>query len=159
MKVLLVEDDQDLVEMLRFALTRAGFEVAHTSNPAEALRLLGDQQPDLAVLDVNLGPHSGFDVLRDLRTRSEIPVIMLTGRNAEEDKVQGLELGADDYVTKPFSYRELVARIQAHIRRHEGGSRRPIPLSPTTQVGPLTLNVAEHTATKNGTVLKLTRLE
>lgn len=162
MKILVVEDDYDLIEMLRFALTRVGYEVAQTSNPAEALRLLREAEPDLAVLDVNLGPWSGFDLLQDLRRVSQIPVIMLTGRHAEEDKVRGLELGADDYVTKPFSYRELIARIQANIRRHEGvaGNHEPAPKKPpATHVGPLTLNSAEHTVSKDGKALKLTPIE
>jgi DNA-binding response OmpR family regulator len=159
---LVVEDDQDLIEMLRFALTRVGYEVAQTSNPTEAMRLLRETEPDLAVLDVNLGPWSGFDLLQDLRRVSQIPVIMLTGRHAEEDKVRGLELGADDYVTKPFSYRELIARIQANIRRHEGaaGNQELAPKTqPATHVGPLTLNSAEHTVSKDGKALKLTPIE
>src|SRR5688572_22114505 len=105
MKILLVDDDRDLVDLLSYALRRAGFRPLAAHDALTALRLLAEERPDLAVLDVKLGPDSGFDLLRELRRSSQIPVVMLTGLAAEGDKVLGLELGADDYVTKPFSHR------------------------------------------------------
>src|SRR5690349_19059568 len=110
MNILIVEDDRELIDLLNFALRRAGFSVQMAYDIPTASRLLEQTNPDLAIVDLNLGSGSGFDVLRGLRKRSEIPVIMLTGRHAEDDKVQAFELGADDYVVKPFSHRELIAR-------------------------------------------------
>ena len=160
MKLLIVEDDRDLVELLTFTLTRAGFEVLAAHDVPTALKLVGEQ-PDLVVLDVNLGPWNGLDVLREIRPGNDVPVIMLTGRDKEEDKVQGLDLGADDYITKPFSHRELIARIRALLRRrrHEVLRPRPEPATTLLQAGPITLNTAEHKATKDGEPLDLTVTE
>ncbi|MGH2353440.1 MAG: response regulator transcription factor [Chloroflexota bacterium] len=157
MKVLICDDDRDLVELVAFALKRAGFEVVRAHESATALQLIQDEQPDLAVLDVNLGYTSGFDLLRQIRRTNQLPVIMLTARDAEEDKVRGLELGADDYVVKPFSYRELIARIRTNLRRH---SQDTAPAPPDhLEVGPLTLNAETHTALKGEQLLKLTVTE
>jgi two-component system OmpR family response regulator len=101
-KLLIVDDDRDLVELLDFALRRAGFEPISAHDLATARRLLSEQGPDLMVLDVNLGAESGLDLLQEVRHHSRVPVVMLTARSAEDDKVRGLELGADDYLTKPF---------------------------------------------------------
>ncbi|MFL6197897.1 MAG: response regulator transcription factor, partial [Thermoanaerobaculia bacterium] len=111
------DDDRDLVDLLSFALRRAGFSPLSAYDAPGALKLLEDQRPDLAVLDVNLGAWSGFELLKDIRRTSEIPVVMLSGRGSEGDIVRGLELGADDYVVKPFSARELLARVEAVLRR------------------------------------------
>ncbi|MBI2862806.1 MAG: response regulator transcription factor [Chloroflexi bacterium] len=159
MKVLLVDDDRDLVELLAFALRRAGFEVVPAYDRRTALELLKAQGPDLVVLDVTVPPDSGFDILRDLRRHSQIPVIMVTARDSDDDKVRALEDGADDYVTKPFSHRELVARIRAHLRRYGEETARPAFPQNVLQVGPLSLNVAEHQVTKDGRPLDLTVVE
>jgi DNA-binding response OmpR family regulator len=118
MKMLLVEDDADLAGVLAFSLGRAGFDVLVAEDTPTALHILEEHQPDVAVLDVMIGPWNGFDLLKMIRARSAIPVLMLTGLNAEDDKIRGLQLGADDYIVKPFSHRELLARIQAQLRRH-----------------------------------------
>ena len=159
MKILLVNDDRELVDLLTFVLRRAGLDALSAFDASTALELLETERPDLAVLDVSLGSGSGFDLLRDLRRRSRIPVIMLTARNAEDDKVRGLELGADDYLTKPFSHRELVARIRAQLRRHGQEWSAPRPGETLLQVGPVTLNVAEHAVTKKGGPIDLTVTE
>ena len=160
MKVLLVDDDPDLIELLTFALSRAGFGVVAAYDAPTALRRIEQERPDLAVLDVNLGAWSGFDLLKDLRKRTRIPVIMLTALASEEDKIQGLELGADDYLTKPFSHRELIARIRANLRRSELDAATPAaPAATRLEVGPLTLNLAEHTAAKDGQPIDLTVTE
>ncbi len=159
MKVLIVEDDRELVDLLTFALRRAGFDVLPAYDSPTALKLLEADRPDLAVVDVNLGSSNGFDLVRDLRQRSRLPVIMLTGRHAEDDKILALELGADDYVTKPFSHRELIARIRAHLRRGAKEWSPPAPPEPVLQVGPIVLNVAEHAATKGRQPLDLTVTE
>src|SRR5437762_3139848 len=116
-KILVVDDDRDLVDLLSFALSRAGMEALPALDASTAMKSLEDKHPDLVVLDINIGAASGFDMLKELRRKSEIPVIMLTGRDAEDDKIMGFELGADDYLTKPFSHRELIARIKASLRR------------------------------------------
>ncbi|MBV9169020.1 MAG: response regulator transcription factor [Chloroflexi bacterium] len=158
MSILLVDDDRELVELLAFALTRAGLDPIRAHDANSALRVFEERHPDLVVLDINLGGSSGLDVLKDLRRISELPVIMLTALDSEEDKVRGLDLGADDYLTKPFSHRELIARIRAQLRRNSqeqlhGATSRP----PENQlsVGDITLDVAEHSVTKAGKPISL----
>ena len=159
MRILLVDDDRELIDLLAFALKRAGLEPIAAHDARAAVRIFEERQPDLVVLDINLGASSGLDVLKELRRRSQLPVIMLTALDSEEDKVRGLEAGADDYLTKPFSHRELVARIRAQLRRsaQEWSPRR----APETrlQVGTVTLNLAEHSVTKSGQQVSLTVTE
>jgi two-component system response regulator RegX3 len=115
--VLIVEDEDSFVDALTLGLTREGFRVSVARDGAEALDLFDDVQPDLVLLDVMLPKVSGLDVCRELRARSNVPIIMVTAKGAEIDTVVGLEVGADDYVTKPYRLRELVARIRAVLRR------------------------------------------
>jgi DNA-binding response OmpR family regulator len=159
MKLLIVDDDRDLVDLLAFSLERAGFETVAAHDAPSAIGLIKAEHPDLIVLDINLGAWSGLDLLQDLRKTSQIPVVLLTARGREEDKVAGLDLGADDYVTKPFSHRELAARIRAVLRRH--GQEPPDGSSPleTLQVGTLTLKLAEHAAFLDEEPLNLTVTE
>ena len=159
MNILYADDDRELVDLVGFALRRAGFNVLPAHDAPSALKLLAEEHPDLAVLDVNLGVWNGFDLLRDLRRQSEIPVIMLTGRSSEPDKVRGLELGADDYVTKPFSHRELIARIRANLRRQGQEWSTPVAAQTNLRVGPLTLNLAEHALAKHDQPIDLTVTE
>jgi two-component system, OmpR family, response regulator VicR len=158
-RILLVDDDRELIDLLAFALKRAGFEPIAAHDASSALRLFEQRQPDLVVLDINLGASSGLDVLKELRRRTQLPVIMLTALDSEEDKVRGLEGGADDYLTKPFSHRELIARIRAQLRRSglEWSARR----APETrlEVGSITLDLAEHSVTKAGEQVSLTVTE
>jgi two-component system response regulator VicR len=159
MQILLVDDDRELTDLLAFALNRAGLEPIAAHDAQTAVRLFEEKQPDLAVLDINLGGASGLDVLKTLRRDSQVPIIMLTALDSEEDKVRGLELGADDYLTKPFSHRELIARIRAQLRRsgQEWTPRR----APETrlEVGPIVLDVAEHSVTKERQPISLTVTE
>jgi DNA-binding response OmpR family regulator len=115
--VLVVEDERKLRELVRSYLERAGFTVLSTESGAEALTLAASASPDLVVLDLGLPDVPGETVARELRAAGSTPIVMLTARSAEEDRIRGLELGADDYVTKPFSPRELVLRVQAVLRR------------------------------------------
>jgi len=117
MKILLVDDDLDLLAITGFALQQAGFLVVKASNGIEALNVFEAEQPDLAVCDINMPRMNGFELAKALRQRSSIPLMMLTVRQEDEDVVRALELGADDYLTKPFSPRILVARIRALLRR------------------------------------------
>jgi two-component system, OmpR family, response regulator VicR len=160
MRILLVDDDRELIDLLAFALRRAGLEPIAAHDSGSALRLFAERRPDLVVLDINLGASSGLEVLRELRRETEsLPVIMLTALDSEEDKVRGLEAGADDYLTKPFSHRELIARIRAQLRRsgQEVGPRR----APETrfEVGNITLDLAEHSVRKSGEPVSLTVTE
>ena len=135
MKLLVVDDDPDLLALVAFSLTNAGYAVVKAADTAEALRAFDSELPDLVILDINLPSGSGFDVCKAIRARSEVPVMMLTARGDEEDLVRALELGADDYLTKPFSPRTLLARVKALLRRAgieqgdvvESGPRRARP--------------------------------
>jgi DNA-binding response OmpR family regulator len=158
-KVLVVDDERDLVELIGFSLRRAGYQVVSAHDPATAASALESESPDLMVLDVNLGEHSGLDFLVELRQRNAIPVILLTGRDREQDIVEGLQMGADDYITKPFGHRELVARIEARLRRMPDGETRRERVAETLEAGPLSMNVREHTVTLNGQQLELTVTE
>ena len=115
--VLVVEDERKLRELVRSYLERAGFTVLSTGSGAEAISMAADASPDLVVLDLGLPDVPGETVARELRAAAAVPILMLTAKSAEEDRIAGLELGADDYVTKPFSPRELVLRVQAVLRR------------------------------------------
>ena len=153
MHILLVDDDRELVELLSFALQLARAVDPIPAYDAEsALRQFEEHNPDLVVLDINLGASSGLDVLKELRQRSAfVPVIMLTALDSEEDKVRGLNAGADDYLTKPFSHRELIARIQAQLRRN-GVAVAPPPLhEPRPSGGRLHhARLADHSVTLAG---------
>ena len=119
-RILLLEDEQAIADTLLFALRREGFEVQHWQLAREALAAFATQPPDLAILDVGVPDGNGFDVCRAIRKTSELPIIFLTARSEEIDRILGLELGADDYVSKPFSPREVCARVKAILRRSAG---------------------------------------
>jgi len=116
-KVLVVDDEESLLEAIRYALSREGIEVVTARDGGDAMRDFEAERPDLVVLDLMLPTLNGWDVCRRIRANSQVPILMLTARDAEVDRVVGLEMGADDYVTKPFSLRELVARVRALLRR------------------------------------------
>jgi len=127
--VLVVEDERDIREVLRRYLERAGLSVLTTGTGAEAIRLLTSAPPDLVVLDLGLPDVDGTDVLREVRAAGSIPVVVLTARSALEDRIRGLQLGADDYVTKPFSPHEVVLRVQAVLHRAGGLETSGHPVS------------------------------
>jgi DNA-binding response OmpR family regulator len=154
MKILIADDDRDLLELIGFALTQAGFLVLKAPDGAAALRLFEAEAPDLLVLDINMPGATGFQVCESVRARSSVPVMMLTVRSEEEDLVKALELGADDYLTKPFSPRTLLARVRALLRR--AGMDTSAPLA----AGRVTLNMDEHTVRiGEGAPVRLTKLE
>jgi len=161
MTILVVDDEADLVDILAFTLKRNGYAVIGAYDPPTALRMLEQHPIDFVLLDVNLKPPwDGFELLKTIRERSPVPVIMLTARGAEEDKVKGLDLGADDYVVKPFSHREVISRIESVSRRT--GVRDGAPVAPPQreiEAGPFWLDVAGHRVTKNGEPLNLTVTE
>jgi two-component system, OmpR family, response regulator RegX3 len=156
-RILLVEDEESITAPLSEALSREGFDTSVAGTAAGALELAADVRPDLVLLDVMLPDGSGFDVARELRRNSRVPIIMLTARGEEADRVAGLELGADDYVVKPFSARELVARVRAVLRRAaESGERR---VDGAITVGEVRLDSDRRTTTFRGEELELSRKE
>ncbi len=134
-KILVVDDEETLRDMLEYNLRREGYHVLTAADGTEALRIAFEERPDLIILDIMLPGMSGFDVCRAVRKQLTVPILMLSAREEEIDKVLGLELGADDYITKPFSLRELLARLRAMLRRSEILRAQPLPSPQTT--GPL----------------------
>jgi two-component system response regulator RegX3 len=151
-RVLVVEDEESFSEPLSYMLRREGFEVDVAATGPDALEQFDRRGTDVVLLDLMLPGLSGTEVCRTLRSRSSVPIIMLTARDSEIDKVVGLELGADDYVTKPFSSRELVARIRAVLRRRN----EPEDVSSTTiEAGPVRVDVDRHVVTVRGSEVAL----
>ncbi|APU12535.1 MULTISPECIES: response regulator transcription factor [Actinoalloteichus] len=151
-RVLIVEDEESFSEPLAFLLRKEGFTAAVAMTGQEALVEFDRNGADIVLLDLMLPGMSGTDVCRQLRQRSGVPVIMVTARDSEIDKVVGLELGADDYVTKPYSARELIARVRAVLRR--GGDSDELP-SQVLEAGPVRLDVERHVVTVSGTEVSL----
>lgn len=149
--ILVVDDEISIQELVKLYLEKEGFRVEPAGSGKEALQLLDAVKPSLVVLDIMLPDMSGFDVCRELRQRADVPVLMLTARKDDIDKILGLEMGADDYLTKPFNPRELVARIRAVLRR-TGSGQRPGKL---IEAGNLRIDLARREVTVAGTVAKL----
>ena len=161
--VLIVEDEQSIVDILSFNLTREGYDTLEALDGPTGLQLALEQNPDLVLLDLMLPGMSGFNVCQKIRQAgSAVPIVMLTAREEEDDKVRGLELGADDYITKPFKNRELMARVKANIRRVAMAPTVPLPAERPAEV-PLgrRVRVDEERATifKDGVPLELTQRE
>ena len=153
-KILVVDDDVKTVELVKLYLNRDGYRVLTAYDGVEALRLAREVHPDLIVLDLMLPGIDGLEICRTLRTESDVPIIMLTAMTTDQDRLTGLDLGADDYVTKPFSPRELAARVRAVLRRLPG-ERGPEMI----EHGELTLNFLKHEAFLAGKPLDLTPVE
>ena len=153
-KILIVEDEASFSEALAFLLGKEGFECLVADNGRKALDIFAKEGADLILLDLMIPEVSGVEVCRTIRTTSQVPIIMLTAKDAEIDKVVGLELGADDYVTKPYSSRELIARIKAVLRRGtpDDGSIQDQDLM---EVGPVKLNIGKHQVSVNGIPVSL----
>ncbi len=154
-RILVVDDEPAMVGMVTMLLGSEGFEVVTAYDGEKALRLVRDESPDLVLLDMHLPRLSGDEVCRRIRSTSSIPVIMLTGRKEEDEKARLLDLGADDYLTKPFGKKELLARVRAVLRRASspGGRREPV------SVDGLVVDPARHAATVRGKPLDLTPIE
>ena len=146
-KILIVEDEESMADPLAFLLRREGFSTRVAANGPDALTEYDRNGADMVLLDVMLPGMSGTEVCKQLRARGPVPVIMVTARDAEIDKVVGLELGADDYITKPYSTRELIARIRAVLRR---GVEAEDPGSPVLQAGPVRMDVDRHVVSVHG---------
>jgi two-component system alkaline phosphatase synthesis response regulator PhoP len=154
-RILVVDDDPAIVKLVRAYLEQAGYQVLVAYDGNKALHIARHDKPDLVILDLMLPEMDGWDVCRALRKESDVPVIMLTARVEESDKLVGLELGADDYVTKPFSPRELVARVRTVLRRAQGMPPRPERMS----VGDIVIDLARHSVEVGGVPRDLTPTE
>ena len=153
--VLIVEDEEAFIDALTVGLTREGFIVAIARDGAEALERFDEIRPDLVLLDVMLPTVSGIDVCRELRRRTDTPIIMVTAKGAEIDTVVGLEVGADDYVTKPYRLRELVARMRAVLRRHQSANDTPAEHHDVIRLGGIELDSDSHEVRVNDQVVNL----
>ena len=158
-RILVVDDEPAVSDLLVYNLRKAHFEVVIAADGREALRLAGETSPDLILLDLMIPEVDGLDVCRELRKTSAVPIIMITARGEEIDRVVGLELGADDYVTKPFSVRELMARIKAVLRRAHSETSENTPSTLLHGPGGLRMDVDARTVLVGNIALNLTRLE
>jgi two-component system KDP operon response regulator KdpE len=154
--VLVVDDDPSILKLARLELTDQEFRVVGAECGEEALAVAAEQRPDLVVLDLMLPDISGFEVMRRLRQRSQVPVILLTARVGDSDKVRGLELGADDYVSKPFNPEELSARVRAVLRREQ---RQVAASQPVIQARGLEIDLERRVVRRDGEIVSLTRTE
>ena len=151
-RVLVIEDEESFRDALQFMLSREGFDVVLAADGAEGMKQFDSKNPDLGLLDLMLPEVSGTEVCKYIRTKSNVPVIMLTAKDTEIDKVVGLELGADDYVTKPFSTRELLARIKAVLRR---GTDVEFDSVGAVEGGPIRMDVERHALSVNGEAVSM----
>jgi two-component system, OmpR family, response regulator len=162
-KILVVEDDQTILDVLQYNLQKEGLIPVVAKDGLEALEIARREKPDLVILDIMLPEMSGFEVCRILRQETTVPILMLTAKVEEIDKIVGLELGADDYMTKPFSVRELLARIRAMLRRAEmmkhDTTKKDEPTPQTIQAGAILIDLTRHFASNNGVVLELSPKE
>ena len=154
-KILVVDDEREIVKLVKAYLEQAGFQVATASDGQEGLIVFRHEKPDLVVLDLNLPRIDGLDVCRTIRRESDTPVIMLTARVEEQDRLIGLELGADDYILKPFSPREVVARVRTVLRRTQPAQA----IAETITAADVTLDLMRHTAAVAGEPVELTPTE
>ncbi|HSI73855.1 MAG TPA: response regulator transcription factor [Fimbriimonas sp.] len=154
--ILVVDDEQPILDAVAYGLRKEGFKVSVAMNAEACLRIYKEQQPDLLILDIMLPSASGIEICKRVRAKEDTPIILLTALADERQKVLGLEAGADDYVTKPFSVRELIARVRAVLRRSPDGRQ---PASDTAEVGRLRLDASRHEITIEGTPLDLSPKE
>jgi two-component system response regulator RegX3 len=157
-RILVVEDEESLAETVRYNLEREGYRVSVAPDGRRALERFGAETPSLVILDLMLPEISGLDVCRQIRQVSQVPIVMLTAKDSEADKVTGLELGADDYVTKPFSVRELVSRVRAHLRR-AAMSRSDDQDEQALVAGPVRMDLSRHEVRVGGNVVEFTPKE
>ncbi len=157
-KVLIVEDDKTLLSVLEYNLAKEGYNVVSATDGIQALEIARKEKPDLIILDIMLPKMSGFEVCRILRKEMTAPILILTAKDDEIDKIAGLDLGADDYMTKPFSMRELLARARAMLRRAEMQVPK-LAAENQLKLGDIEVDIRRHTVTKGGNILSLTPKE
>ncbi|MGM9986852.1 MAG: response regulator YycF [Bacillaceae bacterium] len=158
-KILIVDDERPIADILKFNLEKEGYETVCAYDGEEAIEKVHKELPDLIILDIMLPYKDGLEVCREVRKTYDVPIIMLTAKDSEIDKVLGLELGADDYVTKPFSTRELLARVKVNLRRQAQVITVEKEENPELIVGPLVINPSSYTVTKRGENVELTHRE
>lgn len=160
-KVLVVDDEKPIADILQFNLKKEGFEVFCAYDGNEALSMVEEIQPDIILLDIMLPLTDGMEVCREVRKKYDMPIIMLTAKDSEIDKVLGLELGADDYVTKPFSTRELIARVKANLRRHQSLTAPAATEEDSNEIeiGSLVIHPDAYIVSKRGETIELTHRE
>ena len=160
-RILIADDEPSVRDSVSYALEQEGFEVTKAVDGDDAEQKIGDEEPgyDLLILDIMMPGRSGLDLCRDIRNRSPIPIILLTAKDAEVDKVVGLEVGADDYVTKPFSVRELIGRVRAQLRRRELDRSQSADAGQMIDAGSVRIDLARHLVTVRGEPVNLTRSE
>lgn len=158
-KILIVDDEKNIVDILKFNLAREGFKTVQAYDGQQALDMAREEEPDLILLDIMLPKVDGFTVCRKLREKMNTPIIMLTAREEELDKVLGLELGADDYMTKPFSTRELMARVKANIRRTSMDAETATDTSGVLEYGSLKIDINRYEVRRDDEVIELTLRE
>jgi two-component system, OmpR family, response regulator VicR len=160
-KILVVDDEKPIADILQFNLKKEGYDVYSAYDGNEALVMVEEVQPDLILLDIMLPLKDGMEVCREVRKKYDMPIIMLTAKDSEIDKVLGLELGADDYVTKPFSTRELIARVKANLRRHQVVVAQTDDEVETNEIeiGSLTIHPNAYVVSKRGETIELTHRE
>ena len=159
MKILLVEDDAEICSMLKTYLERENFEVAAACDGRQAVRMFSEERFDLVLLDLMIPKISGMDVLQKIRSQSVVPVIILSAKASETDKTLGLGLGADDYITKPFSLAEVLARVRAALRRTLQYDAEPVREPQVLKAGDLSMNLEDYSVTKAGERIELTAKE
>jgi two-component system response regulator VicR len=157
-RILVVDDEKPIADILKFNLEKEGFEVTCAYDGLQAIELVEKEAPDLILLDIMIPHKDGMEVCREVRKKHDIPIIMLTAKDSEIDKVLGLELGADDYVTKPFSTRELLARVKANLRRHKV-STDELPSQKELVVGDLSIFPDAYQVKRRGETVELTHRE
>ncbi|WP_456709850.1 response regulator transcription factor [Bradyrhizobium sp. USDA 4452] len=158
-RILVVDDDPHIREVIRVALRKAGMSVTEARDGKDALARFAGERPDLIVLDIGMPEFDGLDVCREIRKSSDVPILFLSARDEEIDRILGLEIGGDDYVTKPFSPRELVARINVILRRLAPRAAGTIPKATVLSRGQLSIDPEQHVASFAGTALHLTAIE
>jgi two-component system response regulator VicR len=159
-KILVVDDEKPIADILQFNLKKEGYDVYCAYDGNQAIEMVNEILPDLILLDIMLPMKDGMEVCREVRKKYEMPIIMLTAKDSEIDKVLGLELGADDYVTKPFSTRELIARVKANLRRHPQSLPKTEEMgSNTIQIGSLIIHPDAYIVSKRGEMIELTHRE
>lgn len=158
-KVLVVDDEKNIVTIIAFNLKKEGYEVVTASDGEEGIRKTFEEKPDLILLDIMMPKVDGYEACKKIREHYDTPIIMLTARAEEVDKVLGLELGADDYVTKPFGIRELMARVKANLRRKEVVQKEPVESGNTMIFGKLLIDIDRYEVRKEETVVELTYRE
>ncbi len=159
-KILVVDDEKPIVDLISFNLKKEGHEIIEAHDGEEAYNLALSEKPDLILLDVMLPKMDGFTVCRKLREKISTPIIMITAKEEEVDKVLGLELGADDYMTKPFGIRELIARVKANLRRTEiENQMESVESQNEMKIGDLVINFTRYEVSKNGKIIDLTLRE